>query len=268
MSQETKNIVIMNFSGVYESIHLKGENLQRIECRDIEGTNCYCDDEAIQTIKERLLPFKETRIHFIDSGNYHYMTRIWTDFIKDDFDLIVFDNHTDMQPPAFGGLLSCGGWIASVLSENPHLHRVILIGPSEEDYQTVDEDLKQRVLFISREMLSAARTDKTDFSRILESYMESLFQEKKSSDRLLPVYLSIDKDILNKNEIQTNWSQGDMTFTELHLMLQTVLDRLIKENRKLLGLDICGEGEEYSSNSEEINKALLEQVVKSFTGQP
>ena len=258
----------MNFSGIYESMHLQGEEIQWIECRDIEGTNCYCDDYAIVTIKDRIRPFRNTKIHFIDSGNYHYMTRIWTDFIEDDFDLIVFDNHTDMQPPAFGGLLSCGGWIASVLEENPNLHQVILIGPSEEDYQAVDEELKQRVHFISREMLAAARNEKTDLFGLLNSYLERLSQREMSDGHLLPVYLSIDKDILNTNELQTNWSQGDMTFKELQHMVQSVLGGLIRENRKLLGVDICGEGEEYSSDSEEMNKALLEQVVQTFTGKP
>ena len=33
------------------------------------------------------------------------------------FRLILFDNHTDMQPPAFGGLLSCGGWAAEALEK-------------------------------------------------------------------------------------------------------------------------------------------------------
>ena len=44
------------------------------------------------------------------------------------FRLILFDNHTDMQPPAFGGLLSCGGWAAEALEKLPHLQEVILIG--------------------------------------------------------------------------------------------------------------------------------------------
>ena len=53
------------------------------------------------------------------------------------FRLLVFDNHTDMQLPAFGGLLSCGGWIAASLEEVPMLQEVILVGPDEEAYTPV-----------------------------------------------------------------------------------------------------------------------------------
>lgn len=54
--------------------------------------------------------------------------------MKEPFNLLVFDNHTDMQLPAFGGLLSCGGWIASALEEVEKLQEVWLIGPDEEAY--------------------------------------------------------------------------------------------------------------------------------------
>lgn len=40
-------------------------------------------------------------IHFIDSGNYHYMTRLWLTRMDQPFCLLVYDNHTDMQPPGF-----------------------------------------------------------------------------------------------------------------------------------------------------------------------
>ena len=36
-------------------------------------------------------------IHFLDSGNYHYVTGIMTEQIKQGFSLILFDHHTDMQ---------------------------------------------------------------------------------------------------------------------------------------------------------------------------
>ena len=32
-------------------------------------------------------------IHFIDSGNYHYLTKLWTDKLRVPFSLIVFDHH-------------------------------------------------------------------------------------------------------------------------------------------------------------------------------
>ena len=108
--------VIMNMSGIYrEEKFWKGQETVWVEAEDITGTNCYCDEDARTEISCRIDKFSSEGVHFIDSGNYHYLTRLWIGKIKQPFRLLVFDNHTDMQPPAFGGLLSCGGWIAAAL---------------------------------------------------------------------------------------------------------------------------------------------------------
>ena len=105
--------VIMNMSGIYrEEKFWKGQETVWVEAEDITGTNCYCDEDARTEISCRIDKFSSEGVHFIDSGNYHYLTHLWIGKIKQPFRLLVFDNHTDMQPPAFGGLLSCGGWIA------------------------------------------------------------------------------------------------------------------------------------------------------------
>ena len=113
-----RNIVIMDFSGIYqEEQFYEGEQISWIDLSDISGTNCYCDGDAQAQILERMEKYPVSGIYFMDSGNYHYMSRIGIGRVKEPFNLLVFDNHTDMQLPAFGGLLSCGGWIASALEE-------------------------------------------------------------------------------------------------------------------------------------------------------
>ena len=110
-----RNIVIMDFSGIYqEEQFYEGEQISWIDLSDISGTNCYCDGDAQAQILERMEKYPVSGIYFIDSGNYHYMSRIGIGRVKEPFNLLVFDNHTDMQLPAFGGLLSCGGWIAPI----------------------------------------------------------------------------------------------------------------------------------------------------------
>ena len=68
------------------------------------------------------------------------------------FRLLVFDNHTDMQLPAFGGLLSCGGWIAASLEEVPMLQEVILVGPDEEAYTQVEPNSAESTVFVQRKV--------------------------------------------------------------------------------------------------------------------
>ena len=52
----------------------------------------------------------------------------------------------------------------------------------------------------------------------------------------LPVYVSIDKDILDEEYSMTNWSQGKMSLSMLERLLMPIL-----KNEKILGIDICGE---------------------------
>ena len=52
----------------------------------------------------------------------------------------------------------------------------------------------------------------------------------------MPFYISIDKDILDRRYIETNWSQGHMPLG----MLDHLLEFFLKD-KKILGIDICGE---------------------------
>lgn len=241
----------MNFSGIYRREQFHGEEIFWVDAGDISGTNCYCDGEAFDTLLERIAEFPVGGIHFIDSGNYHYMSRIWLSKTEEPLSLLVFDNHTDMQLPAFGGILSCGGWIAAALSEVDNLRDVMLIGPDEEAYSQVEPEFKERTKFLSREKLKELTTEeKADFIK------------KGICADTLPLYISIDKDILCPGDADTSWSQGDLTLDELLFLLKTVLSCAKEAGRAIAGVDICGESESGEGrNSEEnieANRKLLE----------
>ena len=103
--------IIMDFSGIYrEENFLKEEEALWLDFRKLQGVNCYCTQEAEDEIKEKIYSLPFQGIHFLDSGNYHYLTKFWLEKIQKPFSLLVFDNHTDMQEAAFFGLLSCGSW--------------------------------------------------------------------------------------------------------------------------------------------------------------
>ncbi len=156
--ERESGILLMNLSGAYEEQDFwREERSTWVRLEDLSGTNCYCDEPAVRAIREKIGEFTLSGIHFIDSGNYHYMTRIWMDKAKNPFSLLVFDNHTDMQPPAFGGLLSCGGWIADALESVELLDHVFLVGPDQSAFHQVQQVYKERVTFFSREDLQAAR---------------------------------------------------------------------------------------------------------------
>ena len=60
--------------------------------------------------------------------------------------------------------------------------------------------------------------------------MEALFKIEG------PVYLSIDKDVICRDELITNWDQGDMKTDELLGFVKK-----LAETHCLIGVDICGE---------------------------
>ena len=243
-----KETVIMNFSGIYKNQNFyknyAEEEISWTELSDLSGCNCYCDAEASDRIRKEIQAFTGNGIHFIDSGNYHYMTRLWLEKLQIPFRLLVFDNHTDMQPPAFGGLLSCGGWIAASLEELPLLQEVILVGPDEEAYTQVEPDLQQKVLFLSREKLSTMTAEEK------EGFFNNLSED-------LPLYVSVDKDVLCKGDASTTWSQGDMHLSELMSFLELVLER-----QNILGMDVCGECDMDSCSEDFLNDHANEAILR------
>lgn len=273
--KEQTSIVLMNFSGIYEEEKFwKERQVSWIDARDICGTNCYCDDEAIAEINKRTESHSFAGIHFIDSGNYHYMTKLWLTKIEKPFALLVYDNHTDMQPPAFGGILSCGGWIAASLEELKNLEHVILIGPDEAAYEQVEEELKEKVTFLSREKLQEMDDSEVNrfltetlhkvcyWDKIMSSQGESEKISKELSGEILPLYISIDKDVLCPDDAQTTWSQGDMKLTTLLSGVKTILKCAKENDGKIVGVDICGEADVEAAHENEANDLANEKLLE------
>ena len=141
------DVTIMDFTGIYEKERFyRGVHVHWIDCRDIQGTNCYCDEEGEQALRRKIAPFSAEAIHFIDSGNYHYMTKLWTEKLQEPFVLAVADHHPDMQPPLFQELLSCGCWVNRVLEENPYVKKVVLLGADAELVAAVPEPYRSRMV--------------------------------------------------------------------------------------------------------------------------
>lgn len=92
----------------------------------MNGTECYCDEEGASALQRMIADYSPQGIHFIDSGNYHYVTKFWTDKLATPFALLVFDHHPDMQPPLFEHILSCGSWVKDVLDTNANCKKVII----------------------------------------------------------------------------------------------------------------------------------------------
>jgi len=78
----------------------------------LEGTACYCSDESAEQIRQAVAGLPLGSVHWIGTGDYHYISLFWAERIREPFILVLFDNHPDDQDTAFGGdILSCGSWV-------------------------------------------------------------------------------------------------------------------------------------------------------------
>lgn len=265
----------MNFSGVYEKQGLKvaleqkitssvnavteQENmaaksvLTQLDCQDIPGTNCYCDSLAEEEIGKRIAPFGPEGLHFLDSGNYHYLTKLWLELVKEPFELLVFDHHTDMQRPAFGGILSCGGWIREALETNENLKHVILVGPPQSAMEETKKELLEdgeeligKVTWISEEEFLQNVEKPSGIQKLCGQCKETAIGSDENAS--LPLYISIDKDVLSESEGKTNWDQGNVVLGQVLHFIDAYMQQV--QGRQLIGVDVCGEDPE--TDSEEV----------------
>ncbi|MGB9683225.1 MAG: hypothetical protein ACP5RW_07970 [bacterium] len=120
----------------------------------------------------------------------------------------------------FGDFISCGSWVNEALKLK-NLKEILYIGSQEGD----------------------------EFWRL-----KSLTRERT------PIYISIDKDILDPSSLETNWDHGNLTVSYLLDIISSIPKEII------IGADICGEPrlEPFSSNierSEEINLKILNALT-------
>ena len=110
------NNLILDFSHVYCDERIPDRNkIHWIDCSDITECDLYCSGCAADEIWARIKPYGINGIHFLDSGNYHYVTGIITDRIDEDFVLVVFDHHTDMQKP----MMKTGNYLKATAVDKP-----------------------------------------------------------------------------------------------------------------------------------------------------
>lgn len=244
MFKQQKKMAVMDFTGIYENESFyKHKNIEWLDLHELQGVYGYCSQEARKTIEDKIKYLSPEGIHFIDSGNFHYVSEFWLEKIKQDFVLVVFDHHSDMVKPMFSDILSCGSWILNSLENNRYLKKVILIGIDEKQVALIPKH-QDKVLYLK------------------DDDLENLDVWKKVDDLLhhYPLYISIDKDVLSKRVVETDWDQGLMQLIEFKILLAYLF-----KNSHTIGIDICGEcANEVSLLKEIKTDDLLNEKIISF----
>ena len=187
---------ILDFSGVYDEEGFRPAGATRVDLTDIGGTECYCDPQSAALIRHRIASV---------AGDSPCSPGIhWLD---------GGDYHYASK-----------FWLERI--NRPFALVLIDHHPDDQPGAFGGE------LLSCGGWVSDARRELTFLQKDL--WIREAGQEAALPD--LPVYLSIDKDVLSRDYARTNWDQGVMTLPQLK---ETV--RAIASRHEILGIDVCGE---------------------------
>lgn len=209
-----------------------GQSYLKYNFSDIEGSNCYCSDEAAEQIRALVCGMDPATPLWMGSGDYHYISLFRGEALLrslevKSLELIYFDNHPDDQDDAFGGgMLSCGNWVAWYRR----------LGSVQITWHNGDGAILQD-------------TPSSQHGTTLPA-----------ADELPPVHLSIDLDVLSRDYAHTNWNQGEMTLDELCSRVSA-----IAAARRIACIDFCGGLSESKGGTPE-DDALNTLAVETILG--
>ncbi|MGD0336748.1 MAG: hypothetical protein ABSB18_06585 [Candidatus Omnitrophota bacterium] len=256
-----KKIRILDFDG---SITKQKQLLKRYESDilDLKGlgpaARYWVNNRDRKIIEERITDSAKEAITFLGSGDFHHISEVLINSFSQQMSLILFDLHPEWDIYSF--FLGCGSWLNSILKRK-NILKVILVGTSSEDISTFNinsgnlKSLKEGLVEIYP---YTHRPSKVFLKRVPENisvkvergpFSSTIYWHELVSEELGPffkgligrlpsknVYVSIDKDCLNYDSALTNWEEGGFSLGQLLLML-----KLIKENLRIVGLDITGD---------------------------
>lgn len=191
----------------------------KIDLYDLRETYIMCHLDVLDEISKRLPSRQEDKLYYLGNGNYHYLTLVLLDRLKEPFTLITFDHHNDAHYFPFPEMTSCGSWIQTALEKLDLMKEAIIIGANADDMKEMKVDFSEKLFFLNEESISKKALEEVSYSIQTEN-----------------IYISIDRDFLSEREVQTNWDQGSNQLSDLLYAIQ-----LISKNHKLVGADVCGD---------------------------
>lgn len=216
-----------------------------------------------ETISELRLKYPHDRwFTFMGSGDFHQLSATLIESLPDSkrpVTIILLDNHPDwFKAPAH---YHCGAWVVQAL-KHKWVEQVIMIAQNSNDIRgdqfklsPFNELCKGRVVMypLKRERVFVPLAwpknvaGVASFKRTLlgtELRFDSLQKlgANKLSERLAEslagknVYISIDKDVLNKEEAISDWDQGELKLDDMLTIIKG-----IAKSANIIGVDVCGE---------------------------
>jgi hypothetical protein len=189
-------------------------------------------------------------ISLMGSGDFHHLTLTHLRRVRHPFNLLVLDKHPDWTRGL--PILHCGSWLhhAAQLS---NVRRIFHLG-GDKDFDNAFRWLAPKKLLQSGKIvtLPAVRRFENGFwGELPHKPLRANFDTPINHDRLeellwphleeldrLPLYISLDKDVMWMPESVANWDSGFLDLTEVQEILQFFLKAA---GNDLIGMDVVGD---------------------------
>jgi len=204
-------------------------------------------DATLDVLKRRLPACGEAEAVFAGSGDFHHVTPILLERAiaaeGGPVTLIHFDNHPDWVRFARGR--HCGSWVGRA-ARLPGVARVITVGVTsrdigrakarEGDLALVAEDRLDLFAWTAPDGGDEVVLEGRAWPTIAAMGEEAFLARLDAAIPTSKVYVTLDKDVLRREDAVTNWDQGQAS-------LEFVLAAIgrIAAARRLIGADVVGD---------------------------
>ncbi len=189
------------------------------------------------------LPIEIAGPVLLGSGDFHHLSLplIERQAAHKGLRVLVLDNHPDNMRYLFG--VHCGSWVRRVCAL-PFVHSVHVLGISSNDVSKSQAWANYLAPLRTGKLRYSCLSVNTDWAlqRGLDQQIRTYPSPQAMIDALRcelqvsqePIYCSIDKDVLAKTVVQTNWDQGLLLEADILALIGCMRGRIV-------GADICGE---------------------------
>ncbi|HYT93271.1 MAG TPA: hypothetical protein VEL76_31420 [Gemmataceae bacterium] len=187
---------------------------------------------------------------FCGSGDFHHVSLALLRRLKEPFNLLVIDNHPDWMRAV--PIMHCGTWVYHA-ARLPQVQRIFHVG-GDVDFDNAWRLLAPWNLLRSGKItvFPSVRSFETgrwgDIANcplrrerdtpMTEERLEDLLAPCRLDLRRYPLYVSLDKDVLQADQAVVNWDSGRLTLEEVGKVLEVFLAAAAGD---LIGMDIVGD---------------------------
>ena len=219
--------------------------------------------EALRGVIQRLRHrCPQPWLMFLGSGDFHHVTLLLLETLPPSLQpvtLVLIDHHPDwfVSPPRY----HCGNWVAGAL-RLPWIHSAVLVGQDGPDlaghrfwfapFGELSQGRLRLVPYATSRIRVPLRWPATvegaahairrwygvelHFRTLAEHGAAQVFDELAQHLSGRRVYLSIDKDCLERRFAITDWDQGRLSLKDLLQGIQR-----LQRSVQLVGVDVCGD---------------------------